>query len=96
MNPIPDNVLPNSVELMEAFLLASKRSGGDARDAYLARETLHSILRLARNEQLFEIRRSVDKLVPASVHAQPAKRGKTRRAPRAHPGQKQFVFGREN
>lgn len=96
MNPFPANVLPSSAELMEAFLRASAYGGNSSREAYLARESLQGILRLARSEQLLEIRRSVDKLVPISVLPQPVKRSKPKRAPRTQPGQKQFVFGREN
>jgi hypothetical protein len=96
MNPFPENTIPNSAELMDVFLRASARSGNSAREAYLARESLHGILRLARSEQLLEIRRSVDKLVPTSMRRPAPKRSKSRRAPRSQPGQKQFVFGREN
>jgi hypothetical protein len=96
MHPFPNNAIPSSVELMDVYLRSSARSGQSSREAYLARESLHGILRLARSEQLMEIRRSVDKLVPTSMRPQPVKRGKPKRSPRAQPGQKQFVFGREN
>jgi hypothetical protein len=96
MNPFPENTIPNSAELMDAFLRASAPSGNSTREAYLARESLQGILRLVRSEQLLEIRRSVDKLVPTSVRRQAPKRSKSRRTPRSQPGQKQFVFGREN
>lgn len=79
-------------ELMEDFVHASARSGNSPRELYFMRETLHSLVRLAQSEQMLEIRRSVDKLVPASMR--PA--GKRRRLPRdAAPGQAQFVFGRD-
>ncbi len=96
MNSFPENAFPDSVELMEVFLSASARSGNSAREAYLARETLQGLLRLVRSEQLLEIRRSVQKLVPSPVAAQPVRRTRAKRSPRAQPGQKQFVFGREN
>lgn len=96
MNPFPDNAMPNSVELMDVFLRSSANSGKSARETYLAREALHGLLRLARSEQLLEIRRSVEKLVPVAIRQQPVKRGKARRLPSAQPGQKHFVFGREN
>lgn len=95
MNFFYGNAMPTSIELMEDFLRSSANSGRSTREAYLAREALQGILRLARSEQLLEIRRSVEKLVPASVRPQPVKRSKPRRTPRAQPGQKQFVFGRE-
>ncbi len=96
MNLFPENAIPDSVELTEIFLSASARGGNSVREAYLARETLHGLLRLARSEQLLEIRRSVEKLVPLPMPAQPVRRAKAKRSPRAQPGQKQFVFGREN
>lgn len=96
MNLSPANATPSSGELMDAFLRASAQSGQSAREAWLAREVLQGLMRLARSEQLLDIRRSVDKLVPASMHTPPAKRSKSRRAPRTPTGQKQFVFGREN
>lgn len=96
MNDFPENALPTSVELMESYLQASAQSGSSMREAYFAREALQSLLRLVRSEQLLDIRRSVDKLVPASVRPQHVKRAKTRRSPRPQSGQKHFVFGREN
>ncbi|MCM0044448.1 MAG: hypothetical protein NBV65_07450 [Burkholderiaceae bacterium] len=95
MNLFPANAIPTSGELMDAFLRASAQSGQSAREAWLAREVLQGLMRLARSEQLLDIRRSVDKLVPASIQT-PAKRSKSRRAPRTSAAQKQFVFGREN
>ncbi len=83
---------PGTDELMEDFVHASARSGSSPRELYLMRETMHSLLRLVKSEQMLEIRRSVDKLVPTSMR--PA--GKRRRSPRdASPGQSQFVFGRD-
>ncbi len=83
---------PGADELMEDFVHASARSGNSPRELYLIRETMHSLMRLAQSEQMLEIRRSVDKLVPASMRP-PARR---RRSPRdASPGQTQFVFGRD-
>ena len=83
---------PGTDELMEDFVLASARSGDSPRELYLMRETLHSLMRLAQSEQMLEIRRSVDRLVPSSMR--PASRRK--RTPRdPSPGQTQFVFGRD-
>ncbi len=79
-------------ELMEDFVHASARSGNSPRELYFMRETLHSLVRLAQSEQMLDIRRSVDKLVPASMR--PA--SKRRRLPHdTAPGQAQFVFGRD-
>ncbi len=96
MNSCTVHPHPTSDELMEQFLRASATGGMSAREAYFAREVLLGLLRLSRSEQLLAIRRSVDKLVPASLRPQPVRRGKARRSPPSHPGQSQFVFGREN
>lgn len=83
---------PGTDDLMEDFVEAASRSSSSPRELYLMRETLNSLVRLARSEQLLEIRRSVDKLVPGM--ARPAL--KRRRNPRdPAPGQAHFVFGRD-
>ncbi len=83
---------PGTDELMEDLVHSSARSGNSPRELYLMRETMHSLMRLAQSEQMLEIRRSVDRLVPASMRPS----GKRRRMPRdASPGQTQFVFGRD-
>ncbi len=88
--------MPSSDDLMDEFLCASARAGDSLREAWLAREALQSIIRLSRAEQLLEIRRSVNRLVPASVRPQSVKRPRTRRNQRKQPGQTQFAFGRED
>ena len=78
--------------LMEDFIYSSARGGNSPRELYLLRETMHSLVRLAHAGQMLEIRRSVDRLVPASLRPT----GKRRRLPREpSPGQTQFVFGRD-
>ncbi len=88
--------LMNSEDLLEEFLCASVSSQGSLRENWLAREALQSIMRLVRAEQLLEIRRSVNRLVPASVRPQSVKRPRTGRHQRKHPGQTQLAFGRED
>lgn len=96
MHSYPAHWAPTAEELTEDFLRASANTGNNAREIYLAREAMLSILRLARAEQLLDIRRSVDKLIPASLRTRALQRGKSRRQPPPHPGQTHFVFGREN
>ncbi len=88
--------IPSSEELMQNFLRAMSRSSGSARERWLAREALHSIARLVRAEQLCEIRRSVNKLVPESLMPTQVKRAKPRRGQRRQPGQTQLAFGRDD
>jgi len=88
--------MPSSDDLLDEFLCASARSDGSLREAWLAREALQSIMRLVRAEQLLDIRRSVNRLVPASVRPQSVKRPRTRRNQRKQPGQTQLAFGRED
>lgn len=96
MNANPAHLAATAEQLMEDFLRASSRNSGSPREMYLAREALRCLLRLARAEQLLDIRRSVNILVPASARPQSVRRGKTKRSSRSSPEQKQFVFGREN
>ncbi len=86
----------NSSDLMEEFLCASQRGSDSLREAWLAREALQSIIRLARTEQLLEIRRTVARLVPESIRPHNVKRPRARRNQRKQPGQAQLAFGRED
>ncbi len=88
--------IPTSDDLMDEFLSASARGGASLREAWLAREALQSIMRVIRAEQLLEIRRSVNRLVPASLRSPSMKRPRTRRNQRKQPGQTQLAFGRED
>ncbi len=83
---------PGTDDLMDDFVHASSRSGNSPRELYLMRETLNSLVRLARSEQLLEIRRSVERLLPGSARSV----SRRRRSPRdPAPGQAHFVFGRD-
>ncbi len=88
--------MPHSSELMDEFLCASQRSSGSLREHWLARETLRSIIRLVRSEQLVEIRQTVNRLVPSSLRPQNVKRARPRRNQRKQPGQTQLAFGRDD
>lgn len=81
---------------MESFLQSTSFSDGNARQAWYARETMLSLIRLARSEQLLEIRRSVRKLLPEPSTALSARRVTSKRNSRKQPGQKQLAFGRED
>lgn len=87
--------LPRTEDLMEEFLEASARSGNSARESYLLRETMHSLVRLLKSEQMLEVRQSVRKLVPESFCAKHIQRNKSRRSlASAHPNQAPLLFGR--
>ena len=58
-----------SEKLMASFLDSVSSGSRGAREAWLAREAMLSLMRLARSEQLLAIRRSVDKLVPEALVA---------------------------
>ncbi len=97
-NSHPAPWLPSSEDLMDEFLCASAQMNGSRglREEWLAREALRSIMRLVRTEQLLEIRRSVNRLLPASVGSLSVKRARPRRNQRRQPGQTQLAFGRED
>jgi len=85
-----------SETLMNTFLHSSMRKGDSAREAWLSRQAMLSIMRLVRSEQLLAIRRSVKQLVPDHLLANQVRSGRGRRAPGGHSGQSQFVFGSDD
>ena len=87
-----------SENLMNTFLHSSTRTGDSAREVWLSRQAMLSIMRLVRSEQLLAIRRSVKQLVPDHLMAKHVKSGSgsSRRAPGGYPGQSQFVFGSDD
>ena len=85
-----------SETLMNTFLHSSTRTGDSAREAWLSRQAMLSIMRLVRSEQLLSIRRSVKQLVPDHLLAKHVRGSRSRRAPGGHSGQSQFVFGSDD
>ena len=61
-----------------------------------AAETMYSLLRLARAEQLLDIRHSVNRLVPASLRHAPTRRAKNKRQHGSFcPSQRRLAFGKQ-
>jgi hypothetical protein len=89
-----DEPLPRSEDLMDEFLEASVKSNGGARESYLLRETMLSLVRLLKSEQLVDMRKSVNKLVPPSLRSKPIRRASGRRPPFSHAGQSDLLLGR--
>ncbi len=85
-----------SETLMNTFIHSSTRTGDSAREAWLSRQAMLSIMRLVRSEQLLAIRRSVKQLVPDHLLNKHVKSGRSRRTSGGHPGQSQFVFGSDD
>ena len=82
-------------ELIDELLATTGQHPMSLREQYLLRETLYSLTRLIRAEQLLEIRQSVTRLIPSSLRPMHVHRGKTKRAitvPAS--GQKNLAFGR--
>ena len=82
-------------ELIDELLATTGQHPLSLREQYLLRETLYSLTRLIRSEQLLEIRHSVTRLIPASLRPVHVRRGKGKRTmlmPAS--GQKNLVFGR--
>lgn len=82
-----------SEALMNTFLVSSAHTGSSTREVWLARQTMLSLLRLARSEQLLSIRRSVRQLVPSHLLAPSIRTARGKRIAGCHPRQTQFVFG---
>jgi hypothetical protein len=91
-----NNLTSDSDILIESFLHARSGNIGTLREAWFARQTMLSLVRLVRSEQLLAIKRSVRKLVPDAAMAASTKLPKTRRSTRKQPGQTQLAFGRED
>ncbi|MEO0313777.1 MAG: hypothetical protein RI928_233 [Pseudomonadota bacterium] len=87
-------ILPRSDDLINEFLDASVKTQGSAREIYLFRETMLSLTRLLKSEQLVDMRQSVNKLVPSSLRPRPIRRGRGRRQPFIHSGQWDLLLGR--
>ena len=86
-----------SDELIEEFLTAAAGNLRSPREQYLLRETMYSLLRLARSEQLMDIRNSVNRLVPASLRATPARRARGKRSSSAPcSSQHPLAFGKQD
>lgn len=90
----PDEPLPRSEDLIPEFLDASVKSEGGARESYLLRETMLSLVRLLKSEQLVDMRQNVNKLVPLSLRPKPLRRSRGRRLPFHHSGQRDLLLGR--
>lgn len=85
-----------SDQLIEEFLSTASHSLGSSRERYLLRETMYSLLRLARAEQLLDIRHSVNRLVPASLRHAPTRRAKNKRQHGSFcPSQRRLAFGKQ-
>lgn len=86
-----------SDELIEEFLTAAAGNLRSPREQYLLRETMYSLLRLARSEQLMDIRNSVQRLVPASLRATPQRRSRGKRSSSAAcASQHPLAFGKHD
>ncbi len=69
-----------SDKLIEAFLTTTAETLHGRREQYLLRETMYSLLRLARSEQLMDIRNSVNRLIPASLRTTSSRRSRGKRS----------------
>ena len=87
----------NAEKLMEELLASTSQHVMSVREQYLLRETLYSLARLAKTEQMLEVKKSVAKLIPASLMPQSVRRSRNRRNKLAETRfQGQLVFGRHD
>jgi len=82
--------------LMNTFLHSSAHTGDSAREIWLSRQTLLSLMRLVKSTQLLDIRKSARQLVPADLMLRPVRGTRSKRLTGGQPGQTQFVFGGDN
>jgi len=88
-------LIPSSESLMESFLHSTTANDRSTREAWFARQTMLSLMRMVRSEQLLAIKQSVRKLVPETASPGAAKSTKSKRGTRKQSGQTHLVFGRE-
>jgi len=87
----------NTEKLMEELLASTNQHTLSVREQYLLRETLYSLARLAKTEQMLEVKKSVARLIPASLMPQHIRRSKSRRSKLVDTrSQGQLVFGRHD
>lgn len=86
--------LPRGEDLMDEFLELSVNSKGSARESYFLRETMLSLVRLLKSEQLVDMRNSVNKLVPSSIRPKPVRRSRGQRPLFSQTGQSDLLLGR--
>ena len=82
-----------SDSLIEEFLTNIELELSSLREQYLLRQTMYSLMRLSRSEQLLAIRQSVNRLVPASLQPQSIKRTRNKRCNAV--GQHKLAFGKQ-
>lgn len=59
---------PNMEVLMRNFITTvARKNAVSSREKYLQRETIHSLIRLTKSEELMSIRSRVKKLIPAPL-----------------------------
>lgn len=81
-------------ELIDELLATTGQHPMSLREQYLLRETLYSLTRLIRSEQLLEIRQNVARLIPDSLRPMHVRRKGKRTIAMPASGQKNLAFGR--
>ncbi len=86
---------PNMEVLMRKFITTvARKNAVSPREKYLQRETMHSLIRLTKSEELMSIKSSLKKLIPAPLCKQHI-RGKSarRKLQPTHSTQGNLAFG---
>ena len=85
---------PSTDELMAKFITTvAQKNAVSMREKYLLRETMHSLVRLSKSEQMLQIRLNINKLIPASIRPQHIRRGRARHQPVHLSAQGKLAFG---
>lgn len=85
----------NSDTLIEELLSTPTNLMKTKREQYLLRQTMYSLMRLSKSEQLLAIRQSVNHLVPTSSQLPQTRRSKSKRQSKSPcPGQSWLAFGK--
>ena len=89
------NLSMESDNLIEELLNTPTNLIKSKREQYLLRQTMYSLMRLSKSEQLLAIRQSVNHLVPAATQLPATRRSKGKRNSKSScPGQSWLAFGK--
>jgi hypothetical protein len=72
------NTISSTEVLIEDLLAATYGCGADTRQKFVFREALRSLVRLAKAEQVLEMRTTVEKLIGHRSSSMPRQRGRSK------------------
>ncbi len=88
---------PSIDEMMAIFVTTvARKNAVSMREKYLLRETMHSLVRLSKSEQMLQIKLNINKLIPASIRPQHIRRSRSRHQALHLSAQGNLAFGSQD